>query len=229
MNTLDTDSPVTPPWAYRWSPNIWLAIGALLTILSGMRWGVSALAWIAPVPFLLYLRMTTGWRSRLLLALALQIAVNLQILKMITEPLPVVVAFAFGVPMALGTTALFLVWDALRRRLGDAVALYAFPAMVAVSEWLSYAYTDFGVWGAGANTQLHHLSLLQIASLVGVTGIGFLMAWTAAFIALLLATDKPRIWFGHGLALAGVLVGALGWGSARVFAAQEGPSAVVAG
>ncbi len=55
-------------------PWIWLLLGALLLVLTEVRAGVGALAWIAPVPWLRYLRLRSGWRARITFAAALMAA-----------------------------------------------------------------------------------------------------------------------------------------------------------
>jgi hypothetical protein len=54
-------------WAW-----IWLILGTALTVGAHMRWGLGAMAWIAPIPFLRYLRLKQGWKSQLLVLAAEQ-------------------------------------------------------------------------------------------------------------------------------------------------------------
>ena len=82
-----------------------LALGMLLLAFSGMRYNIAPLAWVAPVPWLLYLRRTSGWRSRLLFAGALQVGALFQFAGIITEPIPLLFAPLFSVPAALGIAA----------------------------------------------------------------------------------------------------------------------------
>lgn len=110
-----------------------LVVGAVVIALAGMRWNIAALAWVAPVPFLLYLGREEKHGRWLLLA-ALMVGLNLQVMKIVTEPLPLVMAFAYGVPIALVTWLTLLVYDLISRRAGAVWALYAFPALVALGE-----------------------------------------------------------------------------------------------
>jgi apolipoprotein N-acyltransferase len=154
-----------PMWA-------WLALGVALTALSGMRFGVAALAWVAPVPWLIYLRHTTGWRSRLAFAGALQIGLLLQILKIITAPIPALMAPMFSVPMALGATVAFVLFESWRRRAGDGWGLLLFPALSVVFEWAGASGSELGSWGAAAYTQIDNLAPLQTTAVFGLSGIG---------------------------------------------------------
>lgn len=196
-----------PTWAL-------LLAGAALLILSGMRFGVDALAWIAPVPFLLAATRAQTWRARLLLLLVLQVATGLQILKIITEPIPPVFALLFSVPMALGAWLLYLFWAWLQRRMGPIHGIYAFAALSGVSAWLTATTSDMGVWGSMANTQLDNLPFLQLASLVGVPGMDFFMGWVAAFLAALL--QKPNKLLPHALALSLIASGVYVYGTLRL-------------
>ncbi len=51
-----------------------LLTGTVLLGLSQVRFGVGLLAWVAPVPFLVFLRRADGWLSRLALMGALCLA-----------------------------------------------------------------------------------------------------------------------------------------------------------
>ena len=211
--------PAVPSW-------VLLVAGAVVIALAGMRWNIAALAWVAPVPFLLYLGRQEKHGRWLLLA-ALMVGLNLQIMKIVTAPLPLVVAFAYGVPIALGTWLTLLVYDLIRRRAGAVWALYAFPALVALGEVASYRLSEVGVWGALANTQVENLALLQLAALTGLSGISCIIAWAASLIATLLAAREPRRLIGHAILFLGVLALVLGYGSVRLFATQ-GRSVLVA-
>ena len=97
------------PWS-------WLVLGTVLLVGSQMRFGLGALAWVAPVPWLRYLRLTSGPRSRLLLAMALAIAWTLAVMKIVTAPLPMVMAVPFALPEAVLLGLPLLGWDLIRRR-----------------------------------------------------------------------------------------------------------------
>src|SRR3954470_4575672 len=78
-----------------------VASSMVLLVLANTRWGVGALAWVAPVPLLAALRLKSGWRFRLVVAGALAAAWTLATLKIVTAPVPAAIAFAYGVPIAL--------------------------------------------------------------------------------------------------------------------------------
>ena len=212
-----------------------LALGILLLAFSGMRYNIAPLAWVAPVPWLLYLRRTSGWRSRLLLAGALQVGALFQFVGIITEPIPVFFAPMFSVPAALGVTALYLLFEAGRRRLGDGWGLALLPSLAVVGEWVGANTSEMGSWGAAAYTQIDNLALLQTVSLFGLSGIAWLMALAAAVIAVNIdgSTDGRAGTMGGRWRLAAlgtaVLVAcAHFYGVVRLSETAEGPMVTVA-
>lgn len=55
---------------------------------------------------------------------------------------------------------------------------------------------------------MDNLALLQLASLVGVVGLGFLMAWVGSALSLLLGAPSVRPYRAHLVAAALALVAA---------------------
>ena len=94
----------------------WLIAGALLIGAAHMRWGVGALAWIAPIPFLIYLRATQGAASRAWFALALFAGYTLAILKICTAPIPPIMSLVFALPTTLLMLVAFQAWVLASRR-----------------------------------------------------------------------------------------------------------------
>ncbi|HEX22722.1 MAG TPA: nitrilase [Chromatiales bacterium] len=211
------------------TPRQWLLLGVAFTALVGMRWNISGLAWVMPVPFLLYLRSAHGWRAQLWLLAALQLGVFLQILKMVTEPIPWPMAALFSVPLALGSWLAYMGFERLRRRLGDGWGLLLFPALVIALEWLGWRWSEFGSWGALANTQVGNLPLLQTTALVGLAGPALLLSLVAAWLAVVIADTRPTRWWRSGLAIALLVLIAHAWGSYRLHQPLAGPQITVAG
>lgn len=210
-----------PPWA-------WLLVALLVHPLVGMRFNVALLGWVAGVPWLLYLRSTRGWRARLLFFGVMQLAMFLQVSKIVTEPLPWFFGAMYSVPMALGATAAYLGFEALRRRLGDAFGLALFPAIAVIAEWASAYGSEVGSWGALAYSQLDNLALMQTTSLFGLTGVSALLAASSTVITVLIARDDRRRFLPVALGLFALVTVAWGWGSVRLHQPIEGPMVTVA-
>jgi apolipoprotein N-acyltransferase len=161
-------------------------------VASQLRFGIGILAWLAPVPFLRYLRITERWPSRLAFLGASLVAYTLAVAKIITVPLPIAFAPLFGVPLGLALSLPFLAAGPLRRRLGEAPAVVGFSALMVSAEWILHALLPLGTWCSAANTQLDHLALMQLASVTGLHGVSFLVYLVAATLESVIAAPTPR-------------------------------------
>ena len=164
-------------------PYFLLIIGVVLIWLSQVRFSVELLGWVAPVPFLLFLQIKRGWRSRLILVGALCVGWTLAAAKFITPPFPPALIFVNGISFGIVSSVGFLSWDGLRRGLPSWASSLAFAAIMVTLEWLQYSFTPLASNGAAAYTQLENLAFLQTASLFGIPGISMLMYWVAALVA----------------------------------------------
>ncbi len=171
-----------------------LTLGALLLAASQLRFGLGLLAWVAPVPWLLYLRGSHTFRARALLALPVLVGATLMTASIITAPLPLALAFLFSVPIALFLLAGYWLGDAVRRATGAGPlgAAAAFAAAMTLAEWAQHRFTGFASWGAAAYTQTEHLPLLQLAALTGMAGVSFLVYFVAAIVEARLAGVATR-------------------------------------
>jgi len=206
----------------------WLVLGIALTATVGNRYNVAPLAWVAAVPWLLFMRQRSGWRDGVALFVALQVGFFLALLKIVTDPLPVTFAFMFSIPVALSAYVLYEVFEAMRRRLGDGWGVVLFPALSVLNEWIASYTSPMGSWGSLAYTQLDNLALMQLASVTGLTGITALLACTSALVAALIANADRRRFFPATAVLLIVVVAAHGFGSLRLDLTLEGPSVSVA-
>lgn len=173
-------------------PWTWLLLGAALLVASQVRFGVGALAWVAALPWLRYLRLTSGWRPRLAVIGVGALAWSLAILKIITAPLLPIFAPLFGLPIGLILTAPYLLTPTLRR-LGERFAVLGFAALMVCAEWSLHGVLELGTWGAAANTQLEQLALLQLASVTGLHGVSFLVYLVGATLEATLAAPRSRM------------------------------------
>jgi apolipoprotein N-acyltransferase len=170
-------------------PWMWLFLGAALLVSTQVRTGVGALAWFAPLPWLRYLRLTIGWRTRALFAVVLFCGWTIATAKIATEPMLLALAPLFALPIALAQLGAYLVWDTLRVRVTAALAAATFAVAIAVGEWSLYTLTPFGSWGATAYTQLDDLPLLQAASVIGIASVGAFVTLVATSLEAALARD----------------------------------------
>ena len=160
--------------------------------LVGMRYNVSILAWIVFVPLLLLVRVTNGFKNWFFVFMILQIGYFLQVAKIITDPMPLVMALMFSAPMALGSFVFLWVFEKIRRRVGDMLGVFFFASLMSVGEWLTYYTSELGSWGAMSYTQLDNLAFLQLSSLFGITFGSFFIYLSSAFVAVFIASNEKK-------------------------------------
>ena len=210
-----------PPWS-------WLLLGIATTALAGNRFNVGLLGWVAAVPFLVHLRITAGWRPRLMLFGALLVGTFINVVKIVTDPLPWYFALMFSVPAAVGGFLGYLLFEWLRRRLGDRWGLVLYPALVVVLEWSSATTSEMGSWGAVAYTQLGNPAVMQTVSLFGLTTVSLLLSAVTALVAVLVDSPRPGRWTRESIAVATAVVLAHAYGAVRLDRVLDGPTATVA-
>jgi apolipoprotein N-acyltransferase len=174
----------------RIKPIWYLIMGVAGTTLAHLSFSVDLVAWISSVPFLIYLRLTKGWKSRLLFALALVIAWSFAIVKILSPPMPIVMIFLFSVPISLFHLPGFLLWDTFKK---NKWSFLLFPAIMVLMEWIQYSFTPFASWGVAAYTQSHNLTLMQSVSLFGMAGLSFLIYWANISVAEIVINRKTTL------------------------------------
>ncbi|HEY4342963.1 MAG TPA: nitrilase-related carbon-nitrogen hydrolase [Parvibaculum sp.] len=212
------------------SPYLWLGVGALLWFFAGGgRWDLPLAAWLFSVFLLRFSRM-----SRPLVAIGsvwlVSIAAAQFWLWQMAAPIQ---ASTIAAGVLFGTVyALSYVLDRLFvRHLNTVAGLFLFPAALVVCEFLMGVFSPFGAgYGLRAVTQHANLPLLQITSVTGPYGIGFLIGWFATVANWVWenpsAWRKSRIVWTYAAVLAVVL---LGGGARLAFFPSHGDTVSVAG
>lgn len=149
-----------------------LILAAGLTVATHLRFGFGILTFLEAIPVLFYLERTTGWRSKTLLFGFLVIGWSLATLKIITAPLPFLIAIGYGLPLAAFKFAPYLAFAFIHK---SKKAQWLFPALMVLGEWLQSTFTPFGIWGSAANTQINNLIWLQILSIGGIWILSFVI------------------------------------------------------
>jgi len=100
----------------------------------------------------------------------------------------------------------------------------AFPALWAGADTLMAAALPDGNWGSYGYSQSDNLPIMQLAALLGVSGLVFVVTLLASALALMLAFGRSMPHLRRLSALnAVVLIGATAFGLARLQAPVEGP------
>jgi len=197
-----------------------LGTGTSLFAVGG-RWDVPAAAWISLVFLLRFTRIGRAWSGALWIWAAHAVAAVFWVQESAIGFGPVVVAGA--VALAALQTLPFLADRLLTGRLRPGVAALAFPAAVAATEFLITVVSPFGTaYGSLAVTQYGDLPLLQVVSVTGPWGVGFLIAYFASTVNRL--WERPG-WRG-GLVYVAVLLTVVLAGGARLALASSTASTV---
>lgn len=204
-----------------------VAATAVRLFATGGRWDVAIAAWTFPVLLLCFTRTGRAW-SGALWAWASGVAAGL---FWVGES-----ALGFNAVIVAGAAGLaalqalpFLLDRLLVARLRPWAATLVFPAALAGSEFLITLLSPFGTaYGSLAVTQYGDLPLLQVVSVTGSYGIGFLIAWFAAVAVA--RWERPSRRPGRGvLVYAGVLAAVLTGGGLRLALAPDPATVRVAG
>jgi apolipoprotein N-acyltransferase len=171
-------------------PAWYLLIGIMLMFATHMTYSIDLIAWVSSVPFLIYLSITKGWKSRLLFVMALIVAWSLCVAKILSPPMPVIMIFLFSVPISLFHLPGYLLWARFKEHKWS---FLIFPAVMVLMEWIQYTFTPFASWGVAAYTQSHNLTLMQSLSLFGMPGLSFLIYWVNVSLTEIVEIKKTTL------------------------------------
>lgn len=158
--------------------------------LTHMTFSIEVMAWVSSVPFLIYLSLTQGWKSRLTFFLALVLAWTLVVAKIISDPIPLMLVFLYSIPISLFHLPAYLFWSKFKNQ---KYALFLFPVIMIIMEWIQYTFTPLASWGVAAYTMHDNVSLIQTVSLFGMAGLSFLIYWVNVSIANIIIKRKISI------------------------------------
>lgn len=191
------------------------ALGFYFSIGLGEQWW---LAWFAPVPILWYAFGESAAGRVVLASFATAALGASSLLRAYGSVLPVpVLVLAIGAPSLLFAIAVMGARRVYRVR-GPVAATLTFAALWAAFDFLSAFSPEGGAVGTPAAAEVGMPVLIQAASLVGFTGITFLLGLVPAGIAASVRTRKP---LAAGIALA-VLAASAAYGYWRIAAPPEG-------
>jgi apolipoprotein N-acyltransferase len=171
----------------RVKPFWFLLLGILTMTTSHLSWNIDLLAWISMVPFLVYLNLAQGWKSRITFFIVLIITWSLIVLKIITPPVPYILIPLYSVPIALFHLPGYLIYGKFR---GSKWSVLVFPATMVIMEWVQYSFTPLASWGTAAYTQVDSIFIAQTISVFGMAGLGFIIYWFNSAITEIIITKK---------------------------------------
>ncbi len=203
-----------------------LGWGAAAVLLSAAAWWYGTglepiwpLTWLAPVPVLAY-ALRTRASAAAVAALAASTLGGLNTWHYLRGVLgvPMAVVFVSTVLPALAFAGLVLLVRVLARRGRALLATLALPAGWTAFELLVSRLSPHGTFGSLAYTQMDFLPVVQVASLLGTSGITFLLLLVpgALAVATLPTAARVRSWIlGTTAAVVALALGYGGWRLAR--------------
>jgi len=202
-----------------------IAAGIILRFAVGMQplWWM---AWVAPTPLLVLAYRSPARHAAWTTLLATLIAASAYAQFFFNViPIP---ALALLPMLGMAVTWSLIVLGARRIVLHFRAwwTALAFPALWAGADTLMAAALPDGNWGSYGYSQADNLPIMQLASLLGVAGLVFVVTLLASALALMLAFGRSMPHLRRLSALNAVLlIGATVYGMARLQTTVEGPEA----
>ncbi len=154
-----------------------LALGSLFLTFIGWRFNVAAASWLAPVFLIRFFRDEKRWAVALLAIPLLAVASFVQLDGgWDLEPW---MAYLFSVLRPAAFIAGLYADRYLNKRLPAFASTLVFPSVYLAVDY-AIAFTPLGSGMSMSATQFGFPAVLQLASITGIWGIGFLMGWIAA-------------------------------------------------
>jgi len=196
-----------------WQALLSLTLVSVSFILASPRWHLAVFAWIGPVAALYFFRVCRLKRKWLWFIPFMTATILVSMYGVIPFPPPVLLTFAL-----LGTVRwalIFLLDKWVTSRIRSFLGTLFFPCVYIAAEFLM-SRTGGGVWWSAGNSQFAFTWLIQIVSITGIWGIGFLIYWFASVVVWSLVRFREERPWKRGLtAYATVLLAVLAYGAFR--------------
>jgi len=172
-----------------WKPGALLFGAAFMFFLGGGDRPLELAIWVAPLLLLRFFMIQKPGKAYWLAYPVITGALFLAVRGMTPLPLPI-----FAASMAISGLVLllpYLLHRVLFQRLPFVLHTLLFPVLMVTLDYLS----SMGGWGSWGHVVYGsgNLMVLQLTSVTGIWGVGFLIAWTAAVGNSLWARDGNRI------------------------------------
>ncbi|WP_100401786.1 nitrilase-related carbon-nitrogen hydrolase [Bacillus sp. FJAT-42315] len=203
-------------------------LGAILMVLSNGKFLIAPAAWIYPIFFFLATKHLSPRKSLVILIVLTGICNQLSFFHLIPsvpipffEYLPALAGSMFAFP--------FFFQKLAYKKSTSFAATLIFPSTYALLDYLNLYFNPNGTFGVLGYSQYQVLSIAQLASVIGVVGITFVITWTASII-FWLTLDHPHVnkrTYIIGTSL--VLIAIFTFGSVRVMSDSDVKTVAVSG
>ena len=169
---------------YLSNPYLALFLGIFFMTLGSAKWTVFIGPWLGLAFFLYFTRMVKVWKAIVFGFLGLYVSGLVGVYEVFPAPLPFLVVLL----LIISAKALLpYIFDRLSNaRERGFLGTLIFPSAFVVLEYLNTLETG-DVWSSIANTQYQLPVIQQIASVFGIWGISFLIAWFASLVNWMVA------------------------------------------
>lgn len=206
----------------------WLILAAALQLLGFGRWMTPVAPWFVPVFFLHFTHNMPLLAGMLWVWLALAVALGISLRGIV--PIPGLAYLILPVMLGLFGSLPYLADKMLAPLVPGFWVTLVFPMAWTAVEFLGARWNPYGSWGAVGYTQHGVLPLMQLTSVTGVWGIGFVIAWFASVVNW--CWDQQFAWnvVQHGVLIFTGVTGAIFLlGGMRIAFAPERATVRVAG
>ena len=164
----------------KYLPFLWLALAAIFFLFWDAKWNIPVAAWLTLVFALRFFRTQPLKRGFIIFILVLIIPCYFAWQGYV--PLPGLIYFIFVVMVCAFNALTYLTDRLLAPRLKGFVSTLVFPLAFVTVQYIMILTSPYSSHGSLAYTQYGNLPLLQIASVTGLSGITFLVAWFASVV-----------------------------------------------
>jgi len=157
---------------------ILLLLGGTIFFFSNGLYANIIAVWIAPIILLRFARQSPPLRGFIAIAITTGVASFFMNRGVIPMPFGPYLGFVLILGLFIGMT--YLTDRLISPRLPRFWASLVFPAVTVTSLFMSASISPFGTWGNDAYFQIGFWPITQLASVTGIWGICFIVAWFAA-------------------------------------------------
>lgn len=212
----------------KYSYALLMILGGVLMMLSNGKFLIGPAAWIFPILFLFAIEAMSLKKALFTLMIVTAVSNQLSFLNML--PSLDIPMFSYIPAMAGSLYALPFVLQQLSfRKTNSFVATLILPCAYALLDYCNLYFNPFGTFGVLGYSQHGLLPITQVASVIGVVGITFLIMWTASIIYWLRLDVKKKKKKKVALLTASVLILIVILGGLRVVTNIDTKTVTVSG
>jgi apolipoprotein N-acyltransferase len=161
------------------NPYLVLCLGILFMILGSTKWTIFIAPWLGLTFFLYFTRKVKLWKSIVFGFIGLYAAGLIGVYEVFPAPLPILMIILLII--SVKSLLPYLIDRISKAEERGFLGTLIFPAALVTLEYLNTLESG-DVWSSIANTQYRFQELQQIASVFGIWGISFLVAWFASLV-----------------------------------------------